>query len=120
MVTRQEILELAQAHASLDEPSATVIWIRRNEREAWLVEVIPTMSYDEHPERPVAFNPGRTFRHPLNLIAGNLADIERALKDEHLAAAVAEGEVLIGDALGRTLVDMAKDRVESRGRSQAG
>jgi len=81
--TREEMIELVQAHAALDEPMEAAIWIRRDDREAWLVELLPTLANDQHPERPVAFNPGRSFRHPLNLIAyqGNLVVPSRRSRD---------------------------------------
>jgi hypothetical protein len=63
------MVELVQAHTALEEPMETAIWIRPEEREAWLVELIPSLMDDAHPERPVAFNPVRSFRHQLNLIA---------------------------------------------------
>jgi hypothetical protein len=56
------MMDLVQAHAELDDPTEIAIWIRQDDREAWLVEVIPTMNPDEHPERPVAFTPERSRR----------------------------------------------------------
>lgn len=98
--THTEMVELVTAHTQLDEPMTAAIWIRQQDHEAWLVEVLPDMAHDDHPERPVSFNPGHTFRHPLNLIAGNLDDLLAAIGgDVNLARAVAEGEVLFGDAL---------------------
>ena len=105
---REEMEELVRAHAALDEPMETAIWIRQNDREAWLVEVIPSLPEDEHPERPVAFNPGLVFRHPLNLLAGNRASIEAAVRVDHdLAQAVAQGVVLYGEAIGEELRALA-------------
>jgi hypothetical protein len=119
MVTPEEMRELVQAHAGLDEPMTTAIWIRRQDREAWLVEVIPSMAKDPHPERHVAFGPGRFFRHALNLIAGNVDDLKEAIRREpSLADAIAEGEVLYGEAEGEALKRFAE---ESRGgHSRAG
>lgn len=105
---REEMEELVRAHAALEEPMETAIWIRQDDREAWLVEVIPSFPDDEHPERPVAFNPGLTFRHPLNLFAGNRASIEAAVRADHdLARAVAQGVVLYGTSLGEELQALA-------------
>jgi hypothetical protein len=107
-VERQEMEDLVRAHATLDEPMDTAIWIRQDDREAWLVEVIPSFPEDPHPERPVAFNPGRTFRHPLNLLAGNRTSIEAAIRaDQDLARAVAHGIVLYGSAIGDELKQLA-------------
>lgn len=101
--------ELVRAHTALDDPMETAIWIRRDEREAWLVELIPSMPSDVHPERPVAFNPGRSFRHPLNLIASNMEGLRRALEqDPELAEAVAAGEVLYGLARGQEIQELAR------------
>jgi hypothetical protein len=101
--------ELVDGHARLDEPMATAIWIRTNDREAWLVEVVPTMEHDEHPERPVAFNPGLTFRHPLNLIVANLEDLTAAIhRDQDLANAIADGVVLHGASVGDDLKRLAQ------------
>jgi hypothetical protein len=104
------MLELVQAHAAIeDDPLETAIWIRREDREAWLVELIPSFGADEHPERPVAFNPGRSFRHPLNLIAADLDGLKRAIQaDPALAHEIAAGEVLHGVARGRELQDIAR------------
>lgn len=119
MVNREEMHELVQAHAGLSEPMEAAIWIRQHDREAWLVEVIPSMAKDPHAERPVAFGPGRFFRHALNLIAGNLDDLKEAIRrDRSLAVAIADGEVLYGEAQGHALKRFAE---ESRdGHSRAG
>jgi hypothetical protein len=107
--TREEMLELVQAHAELDEQMDTAIWIRRDNLEAWLVELLPSMMVDDHPERPVAFNPGRTFRHPLNLIASNMDGLRRAMSADHsLARDIAAGEILHGPERGRELQDLAR------------
>lgn len=109
MVSREEMLELVQAHTALEEPMDTAIWIRREDREAWLVELIPSLAVDDHPERPVAFNPGLSFRHPLNLIASNMDGLRRAIQtDNALAREVAAGEVLYGDERGRELQEIAR------------
>lgn len=107
--TREEMIELVRAHAELDEPMETAIWIRPHEREAWLVEALPSLADDDHPNRPVAFNPGRTFRHPLNLIASNMEGLRRAIQeDQALARDIAAGEVLYGPARGQELQDFAR------------
>jgi hypothetical protein len=113
------MLELVQAHAALEEdPMETAIWIRRQDREAWLVELVPSIQADEHPERAVAFNPGRSFRHPLNLIASNLNGLREAIrKDAALARDIAGGEVLHGPDRGRELQDFAR---ASDGHAEAG
>ena len=109
MVTRDEMLELVQAHMALEEPMETAIWIRPEDREAWLVELIPSMVVDAHPERPVAFNPGRSFRHPLNLIASNRDGLLRAMEVDHaLARDIAAGHILHGDRPGRELQGFAQ------------
>lgn len=58
MPTREEMQGLVEAHAKLREPTKAAIWIRTRDREAWLVELIPSLTEDNHPERPIAFNPG--------------------------------------------------------------
>jgi hypothetical protein len=109
MIARDEMIELVRAHAALEEPMETAIWIHPEAREAWLVELIPSLAVDDHPERPVAFNPGRAFRHPLNLIASNMDGLRRAIeRDRGLADAIAAGEILYGDERGRELQDMAR------------
>jgi hypothetical protein len=118
VVKREEMVELVQAHEALEEPMETAIWIRQADREAWLVELIPTLADDAHPERPVAFTPGRTFRHPLNLIASNLAGLRRAIEEDHdLARDVAAGEILYGEARGRELQQIARS---ANGHAEAG
>jgi hypothetical protein len=110
--------ELVDAHNMLDEPMETAIWIRREDREAWLVELIPSLSVDAHPERPVAFNPGRSFRHPLNLIASNLDGLRRAIQEDHtLARDIATGEILYGEERGRELQEIARS---TNGHTKAG
>lgn len=107
--TREEMLELVQAHAELDDPMETAIWIRTEDREAWLVELLPSMPNDAHPERPVTFNPGRDFRHPLNLIASNMEGLRRAIEKDHaLARAIATGEILHGPERGQELQELAR------------
>ncbi|WP_437886363.1 hypothetical protein [Sorangium sp. So ce307] len=96
----------------------TAIWIRRHDREAWLVELVPSLTDDDHPSRPVAFNPGRTFRHPLNLIASNMTGLRRAIEeDQELARDIVAGEVLHGPDRGRELQDLARS---AHGHAQAG
>ena len=113
-----EMLELVQAHAALDEPMETAIWIRSQDREAWLVELIPAMGPDPHPARPVAFNPGRSFRHPLNLIAGNLESLRRAIHENaELAREIASGVILHGQERGQELQALAR---AVHGHAQAG
>lgn len=113
MPTRQEMLDLVAAHLRLEEPMETAIWIRQEDpREGWLVEIIPSMSSDEHPERPVAFNAGRFFRYPLNLIGVNRSDIENAIRSNtELAQAIADGDILHGPAIGREIVNFAREMV---------
>jgi hypothetical protein len=109
MPTRAEMQQLVDEHARLDEPMTTAIWIKTGDREAWLVEVVPTMGHDEHPEHPVAFNPGLTFRHPLNLIVANYEDLTAAIRrDSDLANAIANGIVLYGPSDGDALRRFAK------------
>lgn len=98
---------------------SAAIWIRQQDAEAWLVEVLPEMGNDPRAEQPVAFRPGRQFRHPLNLIASNLADLKSAiLRDAALAEAIASGEVLHGEAQGQELKQFAARSQD--GHSQAG
>ncbi len=102
--------ELVRAHATLEEPMEAAIWIRVEDREAWLVELLPDMGDDEHPERPVAFNPGRSFRHPLNLIASNMDGLQRAIRtNATLARDVAEGAILLGSERAEELQRLARE-----------
>ncbi len=57
------MMELVTAHSQIEDPMKAAIWIRQQDREAWLLEVLPDMPHDEHPERPVAFNARRTWLH---------------------------------------------------------
>lgn len=110
MPTREEMLELVNDHAALDDPMETAIWIRCTDREAWLVELLPTLPGGEHPERPIAFNPGLTFRHPLNLIASDLEGLKRAIRTRpDLARDIAAGEILHGEEAGRELQTFARE-----------
>jgi hypothetical protein len=108
MPTREETKELVQAHAALDEPMETAIWIRREDREAWLVELLPGFSHDDHPERAIAFNPALTFRHPLNLVASNKEGLTRV--DPILARDIAAGKILYGEEIGRQLQAVARTK----------
>lgn len=112
------MLELVEGHSKLADPMETAIWIRPQDREAWLVELIPSFGDFPHPERPVSFNPGLTFRHPLNMIAGNLESLRQAfVADARLARDVAEGEVLYGQQRGSELQEIAR---AAYGHAQAG
>ena len=114
------MLELVRAHKELDEPMETAIWTYREDRDrAWLVEVIPAMANDQHPERPVVFTAGGGFRYPLHLIGVNRTDIERALRsDLSLANAVANGDVLDGPDSGHALIRLARE-IAANGTAQA-
>jgi hypothetical protein len=119
MVTRSEMQELVESHAQLEDPMDTAIWLRQSDSEAWLLEVIPAMGSDEHPERPVSFSAGRSFRHALNLIAGNPEDIRLAIQtNAELAQWVLDGEILHGSAAGLQLQDFARSALS--GQSAAG
>lgn len=105
------MVHLVGDHAALDDPMETAIWIRRDDREAWLVELLPALGSDPQPGRPIAFTPGLEFRHPLNLIASDLDGLRRAIEADHdLARDIAEGEVLHGSERGRELQDYARER----------
>jgi hypothetical protein len=119
MPTREEMRELVEAHAGLEDRMDAAIWIRQRETDAWLVELLPDLPADRHPERPVQFNAGRTFRHALNLIAANRDDLRAALQaDAQLAAWVADGEVLHGGTAADELLAFA--RQVHVGHAQAG
>lgn len=111
MIPKENVVELVDAHARLEqEPTTGAIWIRPEASEAWLVEVIPTMADDEKAEEPTFFNPGVEFRFPLVLIAGNRRSLEAALRRKlDLARAVADGTVVLdlGDAA--PLVQLARE-----------
>jgi hypothetical protein len=99
MIPREKVQELVQAHARIEDPTTDAIWIKPDATEVWLVEVIPSMSDDEHAEEPLYFNPGAGFRFPLALLPGNRASLEDALRrDRELAKAVAAGEVMLDNS----------------------
>lgn len=119
MPTRDEMFELVRAHVGLEDRMDAAIWIRRDARDAWLVELLPDLPADQHPGRPVQFNPGRTFRHELNLIAANAEDLRAAIRaDAQLAGWISDGDVLHGDAAARELVTLARQVHD--GHAQAG
>lgn len=92
MIPPEKVQELVEAHAKLDEPMTAAIWIRKNESEVWLVEVIPSMAEDENAGEPTYFNPGVSFRFPLVLIAGNRQSLEAAIRrDPKLARNIVDG-----------------------------
>jgi hypothetical protein len=108
MPNREEMLELVQAHARLEDRMDAAIWIRTDAPDAWLVELLPDLPADRHPGRPVQFNAGRTFRHELNLIAANADDLRAAIRaDAQLAGWLADGEVLYGGDAAREFVTLA-------------
>ena len=110
MIPREDVEELANVHASLqEEPTTAAIWIHRDRPEAWLVEVIPAMNASAEADDPIFFNPGLKFRFPLALIAGNRRSLEDAVRrNPELARAIADGDVIVdrGDAV--PLVNLAR------------
>ena len=120
MPTLDEMKELVNAHAALeDDPMETAIWIKQDHSDAWLVEVIPSMEDDRHPERPIHFNAGRSFRHPLYLYGLNRTDLEAVLHgDLELASAVAAGTVLYGQEIGAEIISLARE-IMKHGNAQA-
>jgi hypothetical protein len=114
MPNPDDVKQLVREHATLPEPMETAIRIRQDQpNDVWLLEIIPEFGPVERAERPINFNPGRVFPHPLHLIAGNRADIESALKrDKQLASWVARGEVLHGEDSGRKLVETAAELID--------
>lgn len=111
MIPQEKVRELVEAHTKLDEPMTTAIWIRKDQVEVWLVEVIPSMADDERAEEPTYFNPGVSFRFPLALIAGNRQSLEAAIRrDPKLARDVVDGSVIY-DAGGEAtaLVALARE-----------
>lgn len=84
------------------------LWIRQfaTEVEVCLVEIIPSMSDDDHVELPTYFNSGVGFLFPIALIAGNLKSIEEALhRNIEFAKAVATGKIMHDEGDARRLVD---------------
>jgi len=109
VIPREKVAELVNAHARLEEPTTGAIWIRPEAGEAWLVEVIPSMTDDEKAEEPTFFNPGTQFRFPVAIIAGNRRSLEAALRRQpDLARAVASGTVLLDAGDASALVDVAR------------
>lgn len=111
--------ELVDAHAQLDDPMETAIWIRQTDREAWLVEVVPALKGDAHPGRPIVFTPGLHFRYPLNLIASDFDGLAQAIRsDLTLAHDVVAGKVLSGSERGQELQRLAATTIHEH--AQAG
>lgn len=111
MVPRTKVEELVRAHASLDEPTTSAIWIKRetDAPEVWLVEVIPAMTDDDKAEEPTRFNPGIAFPFPLTLIAGNRPSLESALRrSPDLAREIVSGTVLLDDGDATALLELAR------------
>jgi hypothetical protein len=109
MPNRDEMMDLVLSHVGLEDRMDAAIWIRRDAPEGWLVELLPELPADRHPGRPVQFNPGRSFRHELNLVAANADDLRAAIRaDAQLAAWVADGEVLHGPEVAREFVMLAR------------
>lgn len=53
MVKREDIVKLVEAHATIeDDPMDAAIWIRRDDDDAWLVEVLPALRGDGARESP--------------------------------------------------------------------
>jgi hypothetical protein len=95
------------------------IWIRRSDREAWLVEVVPVLKGVPHPERPIVFTPGLDFRYPLNLFVSDFDGLAQAIRNDlSLAHDIAEGEVLSGTERGAALKQVAKLAIDDH--AQAG
>jgi hypothetical protein len=79
---------------------------------------VQTFTHRVEKMRPVSFNPGRSFRHPLNLIAGNLEAIRRAIQENaELAREIASGVILHGNERGRELQAIAR---AAHGHAQTG
>ena len=107
--TREEMDELVRGHAGLDDRMEAAIWIRQDDEDAWLVELLPDIPKDQHPERPVHFNASRTFRHGLNLLAASLDDLQMAVaRDARLADWIAHGEILHGKDAANELIMLAR------------
>jgi hypothetical protein len=119
MVPREDMRRLVQSHVALDDPMDAAIWIRREEQEAWLIEVLPALGPDEDAGQPVTFHASGSFRHPLHLIASNEVDLERAIRrNDALARHVATGEILHDKGPGRRLQQIADEVM--RGHARAG
>lgn len=111
--TREAMAGLVEDHVALDEPMTGAIWIHQTDRAAWLIEIVPSMTLVDEVERPVAFQPTLSFRHPLNLIVGSLDDLVGAVaRDVVLARAVVGGEVLRPGPDVERLIAAAADAVE--------
>jgi len=77
----QYVRELVKAHSELDEPLTFAAWIKKDNPEVWLVEIVDTMSdSDVLPE--ITFSPTRDFPFILKLIIGNNGSIRSALKND--------------------------------------
>ena len=112
MIPKKNVEKLIKAHLKLEDRMTGAIWIRQNDNQAWIVEVIPAMANDEKVASPIHFNPGISFRYPLVLIAGNKNSIKSAIrKNRKLANDVAHGEIMHNDEIdadAKEIFDMAK------------
>jgi hypothetical protein len=51
MVKHEDIVKLVEAHTTVeDDPVDAAIWIRRDDDDAWLVEVLPALRGDNSPD----------------------------------------------------------------------
>jgi hypothetical protein len=111
MIPVEKIKSLVAQHAKLEDPATDVIWIRQDDPEAWLVEVIPSMADDDRAEEATHFNAGIGFRYPLAIIAGNRRSIEAALRrDEELAEDVAKGRIMLDKGDAQAIQEMARKK----------
>lgn len=121
MVKREDIVKLVEAHATIeDDPMDAAIWIRRDDDDAWLVEVLPALRGDDAPGEPVTFRASRSFHHALHLIASDAAGLERAIRgDQALAHEIAAGEVLyeLESRLGQRLQSIANEVTHGHARA---
>jgi hypothetical protein len=109
MPQKEEMQRLVDAHKQLDAPMEAAIWIKPNDPNAWLVEVLPNLPSDPEADKPFVFAPSTVFRYALHLISGTKEDIVAAIdRDLILAQAIADGVVLEGrDGVGAELVKAA-------------
>ena len=113
-VPRSEIQMLVQRHSEIkSDPMEGAIWIRGDQPDAWLVEILPQMSHIDDVERPFHFIPSASFRYELSLICGNEDDlIDAVARDTEFAEWVATGDVVYDGPTGAAnmLVSRAKER----------
>lgn len=113
-MNRDDIVKYTESlHSVSDEPSDGVIWLRQDQPDLWLLEVLPEIpDYDVWPA--YVWGPSIDYKFTLHSFAGPMVAFEKAIQDHpDLAKWICNGNVIIDSESIKKLINLSQQIVGS-------